>query len=87
MLRANLQKCDVRVLPPHHHVHVHVGHCYCEHVQVGIVIVVIVVIIVVVVIVIVVGVDHVHHKGRCQDGKAHEVEHVEVVPSTWCTTK
>ena len=46
------------------HVHVHV---------------VIVVVVVVIVIIVVLGVDHVDDQGGGEDGKAHEVEHIELV--------
>ena len=66
----------------HHRVHVHVGHCHREHVLVGVVVVVVVIVVVVIVIVVVLGVYHVDHEGGCEDGEAHEVEHVELVPGT-----
>ena len=71
----------------HHHVHVHVGHRDREHVLVCIVVVVIVVVIVVIVVVVVLGVDHVDNEGRCEDGEAHEVKHVELVSGAWGASK
>ena len=63
----------------HHCVHVHVCHRDREHVLVGVVVVVIVVVVVVIVIIVVLGVDHVDDQGGGEDGKAHEVEHIELV--------
>ena len=71
----------------HHHVHVHVGHRDREHVLVGVVVVVIVVVVVVIVIIVVLGVDHVDDQGGGEDGKAHEVEHIELVARTWCASE
>ena len=46
-----------------------------------------VVVVVVIVIIVVLGVDHVDDQGGGEDGKAHEVEHIELVAWTWCTSE
>ena len=76
------QSEEAAAAAPHHRVHVHVRHCHREHVLVGVVVVVVVIVVVIVVIVVVLCVYHVDDEGGCEDGEAHEVEHVELVPGT-----